>query len=106
MTQKTLVLGGGPTGLEIATELATRDQTVGFVDAPSTSAGAWVKDEFERRHDATLEWVVRDNEFTSFVQRRRQDVDLGADAYVGVTPENLVRANDALGDPHEPVQFG
>ena len=70
-----------------------------FVDAPSTSAGAWVKDEFERRHDATLEWVVRDNEFTSFVQRRREDVDLGADAYAGDTPENLVRANDALDDP-------
>ncbi|MFC4450733.1 thiamine ABC transporter substrate-binding protein [Halorussus aquaticus] len=70
-----------------------------FVDAPSTSAGAWVKKEFERRHDATLEWVVNENEFTSFVQRRKEGVDLGADAYVGVTPEDLVRANGALDDP-------
>ncbi|MFC7082087.1 thiamine ABC transporter substrate-binding protein [Halorussus caseinilyticus] len=54
------------------------------------------KEEFEKRHDATLEWVVHENELTSFVQRRKEGVDLGADAYVGITPEDLVQANDAL----------
>jgi thiamine transport system substrate-binding protein len=70
-----------------------------FVDAPSTSAGAWIKEEFEERHDATLEWVVRENEFTDFVQRRQEGVDLEADAYVGVTPSDLVRANSNLDEP-------
>ncbi|WP_135823796.1 thiamine ABC transporter substrate-binding protein [Halorussus ruber] len=70
-----------------------------FVDAPSTSAGAWIKDEFEKRHDATLEWVVPENELTGFVQRRKEGVDLGADAYVGITPEDLVRADSVLDRP-------
>lgn len=70
-----------------------------FVDAPSTSAGAWIKKEFEARHDHTLEWVVRENELTDFIQRRRQGVPLEADAFIGVTPQDLVRAEATLEDP-------
>ncbi|MFB6093622.1 MAG: thiamine ABC transporter substrate binding subunit [Halanaeroarchaeum sp.] len=70
-----------------------------YVDAPSTSPGAWVKAEFERRHDATLEWVAPDNELTTFIQRRRQGAPLEADLYLGVTPQHLVRAQTELDQP-------
>lgn len=70
-----------------------------FVDAPSTSAGEWVKEEFERRTDYTLEWVIRENELTDFIQRRQEGAPLEADAYLGVTPQDLVRA-DANLDEH------
>jgi thiamine transport system substrate-binding protein len=69
-----------------------------YVDAVSTSAGDWVKSEFEARHDVTLEWVVRENELNDFIQRREQGADLGADAYVGLTPTDLVRADRELED--------
>lgn len=69
-----------------------------FVDAPSTSAGPWIKEEFEARHDVTLEWVVRENELNDFIQRRQRGVDLEADMYVGLTPQDLVRADQALDD--------
>lgn len=69
-----------------------------FVDAPSTSAGPWIKDEFESRHDVTLEWVVREGELNDFIQRRERDVDLEADMYVGLTPQDLVRADQKLAD--------
>jgi thiamine transport system substrate-binding protein len=72
--------------------------TQAYVDAVSTSAGEWVKSEFESRHDATLEWVVRENEVNDFIQRRKRGVPLEADAYVGVTPQDLVRARNVLGD--------
>ena len=70
-----------------------------YVDAPSTSAGEWVKDEFENRHDLTLEWVVRENELTDFIQRRKEGAPLEADAFLGVTPQDLVRADAQLEDP-------
>ncbi|MFC6725050.1 thiamine ABC transporter substrate binding subunit, partial [Halobium palmae] len=69
-----------------------------FVDAPSTSAGEWVKEEFESRTDKTLEWVVRENELNEFIQRRQRGASMDADAYLGVTPQDLVRANAALSD--------
>jgi len=70
-----------------------------YVDAPSTSAGDWVKQEFEKRHDLTLEWVVRENELTDFIQRRKQGAPLEADAYLGVTAQDLVRADAQLEQP-------
>jgi thiamine transport system substrate-binding protein len=72
--------------------------TQAYVDAVSTSAGEWVKSEFESRYDATLEWVVRENELNDFIQRRTRGVPLEADMYVGVTPQALVRARGVLGD--------
>ncbi|WP_276299727.1 hypothetical protein [Halorussus lipolyticus] len=38
MTHKTLELGGGPTGLEIATELAVQNRSVGVTAEEPTSA--------------------------------------------------------------------
>ncbi|MFC7078438.1 thiamine ABC transporter substrate-binding protein [Haloarcula halophila] len=70
-----------------------------FIDAPSTSAGDWVKEEFESRHDLTLEWVVPDGGLQHFFQRQQQGADLGADAFIGVTPPDLVNADQELDDP-------
>ena len=71
-----------------------------FVDAPSTSAGDWVKTEFESRHDnVTLEWVIRDGGLQHFFQRQQQGASLDADAFVGVTAPDLVKADDELDDP-------
>ena len=70
-----------------------------FVDAPSTSAGDWVKSEFDSRTDYTLEWVIRENEINDFIQRRQAGASLEADAYLGVTPQDLVRADTNLDDP-------
>ena len=85
--------GSGPDTVRVGTYQA-------YVDAPSTSAGAWVKEEFEKRHDLTLEWVVRENELTDFIQRRQEGVPLEADAYLGVTPQDLVRHRRG----HRPVR--
>jgi thiamine transport system substrate-binding protein len=81
--------GGDPDTLKVGT-------TQAYVDAVSTSAGDWVKSEFESRYDKTLEWVERDNEINDFIQRKQEGVDLGADTYVGVTPTDLVRADREL----------
>lgn len=70
-----------------------------FVDAPSTSAGDWVKQEFEKETDLSLEWVVRENELSDFIRRRKEGAPLEADAYLGVTPQDLVRAEAELDDP-------
>ncbi|MFB6082498.1 MAG: thiamine ABC transporter substrate binding subunit [Halanaeroarchaeum sp.] len=70
-----------------------------FVDAPSTSAGDYVKSEFEQRTDYSLEWVVRSNEVTDFIQRRKQGAPLEADAYLGVTPQQLIKADTELEKP-------
>jgi len=67
-----------------------------YVDAPSTSAGSYVKEEFEKQTDYTLEWVTPEGELSHFVQRRQQGVDLEADAFLGITPQDLVRANSEL----------
>ncbi|GGL51114.1 thiamine ABC transporter substrate-binding protein [Halocalculus aciditolerans] len=94
---------GTTTGGTTSTAQGSRTLRVGagesYVNAVSTSAGDWVKQEFEKRHDdVTLEWVVRDGEINDFIQRRDQGAPLGADAYVGVTPTDLVRAERVLGD--------
>jgi thiamine transport system substrate-binding protein len=70
-----------------------------YVDAPSTSAGAYVKSQFEERTDYDLEWVVREYELSDFIQRRQQGAPLEADVFLGVTPQDLVRADSELDDP-------
>lgn len=70
-----------------------------YVNAVSTSAGDWVKKEFEKRYDGvTLEWVIKNQNVNNFIQRRQKNAPLGADAFVGVTPTDLVRAERVLGD--------
>lgn len=64
-----------------------------FVDAPSDSPGEWIKEEFEERYDVTLEWQFPDQELTHYVERHNQDVDIEPELYLGVRPQNLVRAD-------------
>jgi len=81
---------GGDRTLRVATYPA-------YLDAPSVSPGGWVKERFESTHDATLEWFAPEGGITHFVQRRQRGLDPGADAYLGVTVEDLVRADRELG---------
>lgn len=88
------------TGTSVGTTEGTPTLRVGtyssFIDAPSTSPGEWVKEQFESEHDATLEWFAPDGGIDYFLQRRNQDVTVDTDLYVGLTPENMVRADEGL----------
>ena len=53
MTQETLVLGGGPIGLEFATELAAQNQPVVIVDGEPTVSRA--REAGLTAHESTLE---------------------------------------------------
>jgi len=89
-----------PTGTTTGTTEGTPTLRVGtytsFIDAPSTSPGAWVKEQFEAEHDAKLEWFAPDGGIDYFLQRRNQGVTVDTDLYAGLTPENMVRADDNL----------
>lgn len=67
-----------------------------FVDAPSASPGAWVKERFEAEHDAELKWFAPQGQMNYFLQRRSQGVSIDTDLYLGLTPENLVHADSKL----------
>jgi len=69
-----------------------------FIDAPSVSPGEWLKEEFESRFDAELEWATPDNEVNYYVERATSGVSIDADLYVGLTTEDLVRVDEALDD--------
>lgn len=67
-----------------------------FIDAPSVSPGEWLKDEFESRFDAEIEWATPDNEVNHYIERAQSGADIDADLYVGLTTGNLVRVDEAL----------
>ena len=67
-----------------------------FIDAPSVSPGEWLKDEFESRYDAELEWATPDNEVNYYVERAASGAGIDADLYVGLTTEDLVRVDEEL----------
>ncbi|WP_200530841.1 thiamine ABC transporter substrate-binding protein [Halorubrum sp. LN27] len=69
-----------------------------FIDAPSVSPGEWLKEAFESRVDAELEWATPDNEVNYYVERAGSGVSIDADLYVGLTTEDLVRVDEALDD--------
>lgn len=69
-----------------------------FIDAPSTSPGGWLKEQFESEFDATLEWFAPDGGMRYFLQRRQEGVTIDTDLYLGLTPENLVRADNGTED--------
>lgn len=69
-----------------------------FVDSPSTSPGAWVKERFESEFDATLVWQTPPNDVNYYVERTNAGVDTEADAYVGLNADDLVRVDDALSE--------
>ncbi|OYR58531.1 thiamine ABC transporter substrate-binding protein [Halorubrum halodurans] len=69
-----------------------------FIDAPSVSPGEWLKEEFESRVDAELEWATPDNEVNHYVERAASGASIDADLYVGLTTEDLVRVDEELDD--------
>jgi len=81
----------GPASLRVGTYPA-------FLDAPSTSPGGWVKEEFESRHDVELEWFAPKDEMTYFLQRRGAGEPIETDLYLGLTAEDLVRTDQGVED--------
>jgi len=70
-----------------------------FIDAPSSSPGAWLKDKFESEFDARLVWQTPSNEVNHYVERANAGVDIEADMYLGVTADDLVRIDETLDSP-------
>ncbi|UPV75968.1 thiamine ABC transporter substrate-binding protein [Halorussus limi] len=84
------------TGLSGTLKVATYSS---FVDAPSSSPGAWLKNEFEKRHpDVTVKYETPENELNYYIQRAAQGVDISTDVYVGLNVDHLIRIDEKLGD--------
>jgi len=82
-------VGGGTQSLVVATYSP-------FIDAPSTSPGAWVKETFESEFDAELIWQTPENEINFFIERANAGVDVDADVYVGLNTDMLIRVDENL----------
>ncbi|ELZ40672.1 ABC transporter substrate-binding protein [Halorubrum saccharovorum DSM 1137] len=87
---------GGDDGDDQETPTLTVATYSSFIDAPSVSPGEWLKEEFESRFDAELEWATPDNEVNYYVERASSGVSIDADLYVGLTTEDLVRVDETL----------
>ncbi|SEO60516.1 thiamine transport system substrate-binding protein [Halogranum amylolyticum] len=70
-----------------------------FVDAPSSSPGPWLKEQFDAEFDATLEWQTPENGLNYFIERQLQGIEPGADVYVGLDTNMLIRLDEKLTDP-------
>ena len=81
--------GGGGGTLTVATY-------TNFIDAPSVSPGEWLKEEFESRFDAELEWATPENGVNYYIERAASGAGVDADLYVGLTTEDLVRVDGQL----------
>jgi thiamine transport system substrate-binding protein len=68
-----------------------------FVNAPSSSPGAWLKKRFEEEYDATLVYQTPDNEINYYIERAIQGVEFEADVYVGLDTEMLIRVDEKRG---------
>jgi len=88
-TTRGTTVGGGTRSLVVATYAP-------FVDAPSTSPGAWVKSAFEEEFDAELIWQTPENEVNFFIERANAGVDIDADVYVGLNTDMLIRVDQNL----------
>ncbi len=97
---------GTPTdGSEPGTATGTPDDEPGtlvvatydsFIDAPSSSPGAWVKEQFEAETGAQLVWQTPPNEVNYFIERANAGVDADADVYVGLNTDHLIRVDENL----------
>lgn len=67
-----------------------------FIDAPSSSPGAWLKQAFESEFDANLIWQTPDGELNYYIQRANAGVDIDADVYVGLNVDMLIRLDENL----------
>jgi thiamine transport system substrate-binding protein len=70
-----------------------------FIDAPSTSPGAWIKEQFESEFDARLVWQTPESEVNYFIERKLRGVSAEADVYVGLNVDQLIRVDEKLDDP-------
>ncbi|UPW02036.1 thiamine ABC transporter substrate-binding protein [Halorussus gelatinilyticus] len=69
-----------------------------FVDAPSSSPGGWLKQEFENRHpDVTVKYETPENEVNHYIQQAAQGVSIDTDVYVGMNVDHLIRIDEKLG---------
>lgn len=67
-----------------------------FVDAPSSSPGAWLKKAFESEVDATLTWRTPENGVNHYVERQNSGAGVDADVYVGLDTNMLIRVDEKL----------
>ncbi len=67
-----------------------------FVDAPSDSPGEWIADEFESRYDIAVEWETPEQEVNHYVERHNEEAGIDAELFLGVRPQNLVRADENI----------
>jgi len=65
-----------------------------FIDAPSTSPGAWLKEEFESRFDAEITYQTPSGELNHYIEQQNAGQEIEADVYVGLTTDGLVRADN------------
>jgi thiamine transport system substrate-binding protein len=65
-----------------------------FVDAPSTSPGAWLKEEFESQFDAEITYQTPSGELNHYIEQQNAGQEIEADVYVGLTTDQLVRADN------------
>jgi thiamine transport system substrate-binding protein len=70
-----------------------------FVDAPSSSPGPWLKEEFESRYpDATLNYVTPENGLNQYIRRRQRGQSVEPDVYVGLNTGQLITVDENLTD--------
>jgi thiamine transport system substrate-binding protein len=68
-----------------------------FFNAPSSSPGAWVKEEFEKQYpEATVKYTAPESGVNYYIQRKRQGAGIDADVYVGLNAGELVRIDEKL----------
>ncbi len=70
-----------------------------FLDAPSTSAGEWVKEEFESQYDAEITYQTPENEVNHYIEQQNQGQEIEADVYLGLNTDELVRADSNAESP-------
>jgi len=67
-----------------------------FVDAPSTSPGGWVKQQFEEEFDGRLVWQTPSNDENYYIERANAGVDIDADMFIGLNTDDLVNIDENL----------
>ncbi|WP_276260811.1 thiamine ABC transporter substrate-binding protein [Haloglomus litoreum] len=96
----TVALAGCTFGSNPGTSGGTDTLVVGtyssLIDSPSSSPGAWLKSAFEDEFDVDLVWQTPSNELNHYIQRQQAGVDIEADLYLGLNPDDLVRVDREL----------
>ena len=67
-----------------------------FVDAPSTSPGDWLKEEFESEFDGEITYQTPDAGVNYYVEREMEGADIDADVYLGLNTDELVDVDSQL----------